>query len=149
MLSRYPLDPFDLLELPDVAADVHRPRPEADPRQELFGIMVVSAIAVASILLIAAALFTPILLAELARIESVRVASAMEPGEVFVDRLRTIFLGVLVVAAAIVSFVLAVVMTPRGPRVLEPLGASDIEAIGKERPRRGHVPGRQYHVRPL
>ncbi|MBC00921.1 MAG: hypothetical protein CML67_15425 [Rhodobacteraceae bacterium] len=72
-------------------------------------------IAVPAIVLIAVLLFLPVAAGEIARLDAVVLRGVSQPAAALLDRLTTLFLGLLVVSGALVAFAAAVLMTPPAP----------------------------------
>jgi uncharacterized membrane protein YedE/YeeE len=100
-----------------LSVDVAVPRPpRLRPRDVLRGAL----IAVAAIVVIAVLLFLPVAAGEIARLDAIVESGVVKPAALLIDRLVTLFLGLLVVAGAIVAFAAAVVMTPPAPQPVFP-----------------------------
>jgi hypothetical protein len=96
------------------AAVPHPPRLRA--RDVLRGAL----IAVPVTVLIAVLLFLPVAAGEIAHLDAIVESGAVKPAAILIDRLVTLFLGLLVVAGALVAFAAAVVMTPPAPQPVFP-----------------------------
>jgi UPF0716 family protein affecting phage T7 exclusion len=77
-------------------------------------------IAVLATVLIAVLLFLPIAAGEIARLDAVVMEGASQPATALLDRLSTLFLGLLVLSGAVVSFAAAVLLTPPAPQPVFP-----------------------------
>jgi len=71
-------------------------------------------------LALAVVLYLPVAIPHLARIDAVVVDGATRPAATVAGDLATLFLGTLVMAFGVVSFTLAVVLTPASPRPIFP-----------------------------
>ncbi|WP_349357840.1 hypothetical protein [Stappia sp.] len=71
-------------------------------------------------LALAILLYLPVAIPHLARIDAVVVDGAARPAATVVGDLLTLFLGTLVMAFGVVSFALAVALTPASPRPIFP-----------------------------
>ncbi|MEH0069843.1 hypothetical protein V6L77_05150 [Pannonibacter sp. Pt2-lr] len=119
MSVRYPLDPFDLPYPPDLPRpdDFAAPSPRlALPwrrRLALGGValaMFSAATAGAAVLI-----FLPVLLADLWSLEAVRIGNAVQSATQYRTHLIELFLGTLVLAGALVSFVFSLAFGGRRP----------------------------------
>lgn len=119
MSVRYPLDPFDLPYPPDpprpddFAASL--PRVTLSWRQRLAlggaAVAVFSAATAGAAMLI----FLPVLLADLWSLEAVRIGNAVQSAAQYRTHLIELFLGTLVLAGALVSFVFSLAFGGRRP----------------------------------
>ncbi|MFD1696319.1 hypothetical protein [Roseibium aestuarii] len=110
MSARYPFDPFAMPERPDVpfpAARIDRaasslPMTRRLARLGLRAVSLVGLIAGLSVLI-----FLPALVSELARIEAVTVEGQTYSASAFVEALGSLYLGSVIVAIALTSFLAA------------------------------------------
>lgn len=111
----------------------------------------------AAVLLVALVLFVPVFLAEISRVEMLVHDGWPEKAGAFAGRMKDLLVGAIVVATAIVSFILSFFIAPFEPRFLTAYHYADFErqALGvrrKRERRRGDSlenPGRNAHVRSL
>ncbi|WP_029059112.1 hypothetical protein [Stappia stellulata] len=77
-------------------------------------------VAVLASVVIAALLFLPLAASEIARLDAVVMQGASQPAAALLDRLSTLFFGLLVLSGAVVSFAAAVLLTPPAPQPVFP-----------------------------
>lgn len=119
MTSRFPLDPFARSKPPFSAASDDISVPPAG-RWRLRDVLLVAAAGLVLTFLLAVVLFLPVLAHELDTLDAVVVAGVPETAASFFRRLTDLFLGLVVLAAAVSSFVLSLLLTSPPARPLLP-----------------------------
>lgn len=119
MSVRYPLDPFDLPYPPDLPRPEHLGAPAIRPKlawRKRLSLGVAALIAFAAATAGAAVLiFLPVLLADLWSLEAVRTGGQVLSAAEYRMHLIELFLGTLVLAGALVSFVFSLASAGRRP----------------------------------
>ncbi|WP_249696632.1 hypothetical protein [Stappia sp. WLB 29] len=148
MDSRFPLDPFARPEapLPQIGGPHDRSPDSGSGKGRLTDAALVAGAAVGLTLSLALVLFVPQALQEFDRLDAVVSAGTSVPAAEFAERLFTLFLGLMVLAAAVSAFILSVLMTPAAPRPVFPAGRHAVMRRS-DRPRGSHEDLR--HVRPV
>lgn len=133
-------------DLPDVDIRRLRDLQPSEPREKrLKRVALVAGASILAVAVIAASIFAPILLSEIARVDEFVTAAGAETASVFLDRLAGLFIGALVIAVAIVSFGLTFLVSPFEPRFLSSLDYADIERPEAEAERKASRLLRRMH----
>jgi hypothetical protein len=119
MSVRYPLDPFDLPYPPDLPRpdefDVPLPRAVLSWRKRLALSGAALAAFTAATAVAAVLIFLPVLLSDLWSLEAVRIGSEVQSASQYRTHLFELFLGTLVLAGSLVSFVFSLAFGGRRP----------------------------------
>lgn len=116
MSAHYPFDPFALSERPDIPfppSKVRRDKVTYSKAQRLrrAGVTVLGSIA--AVLGLGILIFIPVLVSEFARIEALTIDGREQSATEFAASLEALFMGSLIIGAALVSFLAAAAVAGR------------------------------------
>ncbi|WP_417672139.1 hypothetical protein [Roseibium sp.] len=108
MSSRYPFDPFSRPDRPDIPLNCSSRRADAmtlGVRQQLLRLFRVICLWGLATLALSILFFLPVLVGEIGRVETVGLGGRTYTAQAFVDRLSVLFLGSVIIAAAVIGFI--------------------------------------------
>lgn len=117
MLSHFPPRLDAGFSKPDIDICSHAERLPRVSRSERFRrVALVVAGAAFAVFLVAVLLFVPILIGELSRVDRIVSDAGAESAAEFVQRLKSLFYGAVIVSSAIISFIMSFLLAPFEPR---------------------------------
>ena len=114
MSSRYPFDPFAVPERPDVTSYADSGKTRASFAQRLARAARAIALFTGISIVLSLALFVPILVSELFRIEAIQLGDKTYSRSGFAGYLTELYLGIAIISVALVCFMTSAAVAGRG-----------------------------------